>query len=113
MTGKNTSSLLTATKHQDKRTNIPTEELKAFMEEDEQNPKTVLYPRDPSLDPQLVWKSKDGQDSQYKATKCALTRNLWVPAINNHGGSNRWAFIEITDPWNVATRIIESTGTMD
>jgi hypothetical protein len=25
-------------------------------------------------------------------------RNLWVPAINNHGGFERWAFIEITDP---------------
>ena len=25
-------------------------------------PKTMLYPRDPSLDPQLVWKGKDEQD---------------------------------------------------
>ena len=27
-------------------------------------PKTLLYPRDPSLDPQLVWKGKDEQDRQ-------------------------------------------------
>ena len=27
-------------------------------------PKTMLYPRDPSLDPQLVWKGKDEQDRQ-------------------------------------------------
>jgi adenine-specific DNA-methyltransferase len=50
-------------KHKDKRTNIPTEELRDFVAEEEKKPKTVLYPRDPSLDPQLVWKGKDEQDS--------------------------------------------------
>ncbi len=49
-------------KHKDKRTNIPTEELRDFVAEDEKSPKTILYPRDPSLDPQLVWKGKDEQD---------------------------------------------------
>jgi len=44
------------------RTNIPTAELEAFAEEHEKEPKTLLYPRDPSLDPQLVWKGKDDQD---------------------------------------------------
>jgi len=28
-----------------------------------------------------------------------------VPAVNNHGGLGRWAFIEITDPWDAATTI--------
>ena len=46
-----------------KRTNIPTEELRDFVSEDETRPKTILYPRDPSLDPQLVWKGTDEQDS--------------------------------------------------
>jgi len=32
--------------------------------EDERDPKTMLYPRDPSLDPQLVWKGKDEQDQK-------------------------------------------------
>src|SRR5512143_3730441 len=54
---------VTAHAHQAKRANIPTEELRDFIAEDEKNPKTVLYPRDPSLDPQLVWKGKDEQDS--------------------------------------------------
>jgi adenine-specific DNA-methyltransferase len=49
-------------KHKDKRANIPTKELRGFVEEDEAKPKTILYPRDPSLDPQLVWKGKDEQD---------------------------------------------------
>jgi adenine-specific DNA-methyltransferase len=32
--------------------------------DDERAPGTVLYPRDPSLDPQLVWKGKDEQDRE-------------------------------------------------
>ena len=51
-------------KHMDKRANIPTEELRDFVSDDEKNPKNVIYPRDQSLDPQLVWKGKDEQDSQ-------------------------------------------------
>jgi adenine-specific DNA-methyltransferase len=50
-------------RHKDKRTNIPTEELRDFVAEEEANPKVMLYPRDPSLDPQLVWQGKDQQDS--------------------------------------------------
>lgn len=60
-----------ATKHKDKRKNIPTEELSDFVKSDERTPTKVLYPRDPSLDPQLVWKGKDEQDSQ----------DLEIPAV--------------------------------
>lgn len=58
--GKKVASI----KHLDKRANIPTEELRDFVSEDERNPKSVLYPRDSSLDPQLVWKGKDEQDRE-------------------------------------------------
>ena len=51
-------------RHKDKRTNIPTEELRDFVADDEKSPMKLLYPRDPSLDPQLVWKGKDEQDAQ-------------------------------------------------
>ena len=51
------------TRHKDRRANIPTEELRDFVAEDEVKPKTILYPRDPSLDPQLVWEGKDEQDA--------------------------------------------------
>ncbi len=50
-------------RHKDKRANIPTEELRDFVADEELAPKTMRYPRDPSLDPQLVWKGKDEQDS--------------------------------------------------
>lgn len=58
-------------RHNDKRKNIPTEELRDFVADDEKHPKTMLYPRDPSLDPQLVWKGKDDQDA----------RDLAVPVV--------------------------------
>jgi len=51
-------------RHKDKRANIPTEELRDFVADEELTPKTMLYPRDPSLDPQLVWKGKDEQDRE-------------------------------------------------
>src|SRR5438552_3930703 len=56
---------ITSIRHtKDTRVNIPTEELRDFVAEDEKAPKWMLYPRDPSLDPQLVWKGKDEQDRQ-------------------------------------------------
>jgi adenine-specific DNA-methyltransferase len=65
------STPISSVKHKDKRTNIPTQELRDFVRDEEAAPKTILYPRDPSLDPQLVWKGKDAQDRQ----------DLAVPAV--------------------------------
>jgi adenine-specific DNA-methyltransferase len=55
----------------DRRSNIPTAELESFARPEEKRPAIVRYPRDPTLDPQLVWKGKDEQDS----------RDLEVPAV--------------------------------
>ncbi len=60
-----------AFKYKDRRANIPTEELRDFVLKDEASPKVIIYPRDPSLDPQLVWKGKDEQ----------VTIDLAVPAV--------------------------------
>ncbi|MBW2149426.1 MAG: site-specific DNA-methyltransferase, partial [Deltaproteobacteria bacterium] len=73
---KKTAKKIGSVKHKDKRKNIPTEELRGFVKEDEAKPKEVTYPgllyaRDPSLDPQLVWKGKDEQDRE----------ELTVPAV--------------------------------
>lgn len=59
---KNGTTKIESIRHKDKRKNIPTEELRDFVADEEHAPKTMLYPRDPSLDPQLVWKGKDEQD---------------------------------------------------
>jgi adenine-specific DNA-methyltransferase len=62
-------------KHKDKRPNIPTRELRGFVEEAENKPMTstfagLLYARDPSLDPQLVWKGKDELDRGQLTVPC-------------------------------------------
>ena len=41
-----------------------------------------------------------GQRDAKKDAKVATARNLWVPAVNHHGTFGKWAFLEITDPWN-------------
>jgi type III restriction enzyme len=40
-----------------------------------------------------------------KAAKVATARTLWVPAVSNHGALGRWAFVEVTDPWDAETAI--------
>jgi adenine-specific DNA-methyltransferase len=65
-------TIVRATTHPgDTRTNIPTAELESFARPEEKRPAIVGYPRDPTLDPQLVWKGKDEQDAD----------DLKVPAV--------------------------------
>jgi type III restriction enzyme len=46
-----------------------------------------------------------GEKRKDKAAKVSTARNLWVPAVNNHGGFGRWAFLEIADPWDAKNTI--------
>jgi type III restriction enzyme len=46
-----------------------------------------------------------GQFRREKAAKAATAIDLWVPAVNNHGGLGRWSFLEVTDPWDAANLI--------
>src|SRR3954471_2878815 len=65
-------TIVRATTHpSDRRSNIPTAELESFARPEEKRPTIVRYPRDPSLDPQLLWKGKDEQDGH----------DLEVPAV--------------------------------
>jgi adenine-specific DNA-methyltransferase len=50
-------------RHDDKRTNIPTADAHDFIDPATEKPSQLRYSRDPSLDPQLVWRGKDEQDS--------------------------------------------------
>ena len=50
-----------------------------------------------------------GEMKPEKAAKVSTAKTLWVAAINNHGGYGRWAFIEITDPWNAKNIIRDKT----
>jgi type III restriction enzyme len=46
-----------------------------------------------------------GEARSDKAAKVTTARTLWVPAVNNHGGFGRWAFVEVTDPWDAQRTI--------
>jgi len=46
-----------------------------------------------------------GQKRKGKEAKVPTARNLWIPAINNHGGFGKWGFIEIQDPWDAKNTI--------
>jgi type III restriction enzyme len=41
-----------------------------------------------------------GEKDKDKTAKVATATNLWVPAVNNHGGFGRWGFVEVGDPWD-------------
>jgi len=47
-----------------------------------------------------------GQPRKDKTVKVATAQTLWVPAVNNQGGFGQWAFLEVTDPWNVKNSIL-------
>jgi len=50
--------------HGDKRANLPTADAQDFVAPEMDQPIPVRYPRDPTLDPQLVWKGKDALDGE-------------------------------------------------
>jgi type III restriction enzyme len=46
-----------------------------------------------------------GEAKKEKAAKAATARTLWVPAVNNQEAFGRWAYLEITDPWDAERTI--------
>jgi len=53
-----------AVTHKDKRVNLPTADAQDFITDDLRAPIPLRYPRDTTLDPQLVWTGKDEQDAE-------------------------------------------------
>jgi adenine-specific DNA-methyltransferase len=53
-----------AFKHEDKRVNIPTADSSELVSPDVAQSTQLRYPRNPDLDPQLVWAGKDAQDGE-------------------------------------------------
>jgi adenine-specific DNA-methyltransferase len=53
-----------AFRHEDKRVNIPTADSSELVSPDVAQPTQLRYPRNPDLDPQLVWRGKDAQDGE-------------------------------------------------
>src|SRR5216117_3247274 len=55
-------SVVTLKHDEAKRKNIPTAEHQSVLKQDDAGARTVKYPRNTDLDPQLVWRGKDAQD---------------------------------------------------
>ncbi|MDQ2844637.1 MAG: DEAD/DEAH box helicase family protein [Acidobacteriota bacterium] len=51
-----------------------------------------------------------GERGDKKLAKVSTAKNLWVPAVNNHGTFGRWSYLEITDPTNLQTDIRKHVG---
>jgi type III restriction enzyme len=51
-----------------------------------------------------------GEMKKEKEAKVATAQRLWVPAVNNHGGFGRWAFVEINDPWRAKSILRSALG---
>lgn len=47
-----------------------------------------------------------GEKRKDKEAKVATAQTLWVPAVNNHGGLGRWAFLEVQDPWHFKDELL-------
>jgi type III restriction enzyme len=68
-------------------------------------PDFIVRYDDGRTDPLNLIVEVSGQPKKQKQAKVATARDHWVPAVNNYGGFGRWAFIEITDPWDAANLI--------
>jgi type III restriction enzyme len=53
-----------------------------------------------------------GQELQDKEAKVDTASKLFVPAVNAEGTFGRWAFLEITDPWNAQGTIRDLLWTL-
>ena len=60
-----------------KRKNIPTAEHQSVIQKDQEAPRTVKYPRNTDLDPQLVWRGKDEQDWSERSDRAPRCRSMF------------------------------------
>jgi type III restriction enzyme len=68
-------------------------------------PDFLVRIRDGADEPLNLIVEVTGEKRKDKAAKVSTARNLWVPAVNNHGSFGRWAFLEISDPWDAKNTV--------
>lgn len=71
-------------------------------------PDFIVRIKDSASDPLNLVIEVTGERKKDKEAKVSIARDLWIPAVNNHGGFGRWAFLEISDPWD-AKNLIRGT----
>jgi len=74
-------------------------------EEKNYYPDFIVRLRNGQPEPLTLILEVSGEAKKEKTAKAATARTLWVPAVNNHGGFGRWAYLEITDPWDAENTI--------
>ncbi|MDP2726534.1 MAG: hypothetical protein Q8P59_03225 [Dehalococcoidia bacterium] len=74
-------------------------------EEHNYEPDFIIRLRDAQGEPLSLILEVTGERKKDKEAKVSTARDLWVPAVNNHGGYGRWAFLEIQDPWDAKNLI--------
>lgn len=59
-----------------------------------------LQPRDDDTETHTLLVEVSGSHKPKEQTKekAETVRDLWLPAVNNHGGFGRWSYCELTDP---------------
>lgn len=48
-----------------------------------------------------------GREREDKLQKVNTVENMWLPAVNNYDEFGEWAFLELTDPWDMQNTIRE------
>jgi len=71
-------------------------------------PDFVVQLRDGRPDPLNLLIEVTGERKKDKVVKVETAATYWVPAVSNLGEFGRWAFTEITDPWEAADLIAMS-----
>ena len=74
-------------------------------EEKKYIPDFLIHIRDGQDEPLNLILEVTGEAKKEKAAKVATARTLWVFSANNQGAYGRWAFIEISDPWDAQNTI--------
>ena len=68
-------------------------------------PDFLAHLNDGHPDPLQLILEITGQRKKEKGIKVDTAQTFWIPAVKNHGAWGRWAFLEVTDPWDLKNRI--------
>lgn len=81
-------------------------------EEHNYEPDFLVRIHDTDREPLTLIIEVTGERKKDKVAKVNTAKNLWVPAVNNHGGFGRWAFLDVQDPWDAKNLIRQFIGTL-
>ncbi len=68
-------------------------------------PDFLVKLRTPDSSPLTLVLEVSGEKLKEKTAKVETARDLWIPAVNAHGGFGKWAFLEVTNPWEAQGQV--------